>query len=122
MHPRALQILSLLLLTPSLFAATTAPASQPAAVTLKGTAIPQVDHNAILDRTKYNLLLEVVDEHDRLARVAVKINDVSTAYLTPKRGAAPVTITGTPGTDGPLQTITPTAIIPQPTPIEPRKK
>jgi hypothetical protein len=95
-------------------------ASRPAAVVLAGTAIPQVDHNAVLDRSKYILLLEVAGEADAIAKYAVRINDVSTAFIGKDKGAKPVIITGVVTEEGGMKVITPSAIQRQTIPIEKR--
>lgn len=77
---------------------------------LTGTAIAQVDHNAVVDRSRYNMILEVVGERDNLTRYAVRINPVSQAFIARDKGAKPVTITGTVEQAGQLKVITPTKI------------
>lgn len=86
--------------------------------TLSGGTIPQVDHNAIVDRAKYNMVLEVVDAKDKFTRYAVKINDVSRQFIATDKGAKPVWMTGTVDEVDGLKVITPTQIERQPLPIE----
>ena len=98
------------------------PAASPDAghsVTLRGTAIPQVDHNALVDRTKYNIVLEVVDEHDKYTQYAVRINDISRQHIASYRGGTGVAITGSVEAEGNLKVITPTRIEVLPRPIKP---
>lgn len=87
-------------------------------ITLEGTAIAQVDHNAIVDRTVYNMILEVVDGNDRLTRYAVRINDVSRQFVAKDKGAKPVIVTGTVESVGALRVITATRIELQRLPIK----
>jgi hypothetical protein len=87
-------------------------------VTLRGGMIPQVDHNAIVDRAKYNMVLEVVDAKDKFTRYAVKTNDVSRQFISTDRGSKPVWMTGTIEELDGLKVITPTQIDRQPLPIE----
>ncbi|QOV91210.1 hypothetical protein [Humisphaera borealis] len=94
-------------------------ANQPQMTVLRGTAIPQVDHNAVVDRTKYNMVVEVVGERDNLTRYAVCINPVSSAFIARDHGAKPVVVTGAVEREGDLHIIVPVEIERQHIPKEP---
>ncbi|HEX8911898.1 MAG TPA: hypothetical protein VF796_06030 [Humisphaera sp.] len=102
---------------PGVVAVAPAAEGQPQVTVLRGTGIPQVDHNAVVDTAKYNM----VDERDNLTRYAVRANGVSRAFLARYRGAKPVVVTGTVERDGALEVIVPTEVVLQPVPVKKAK-